>query len=107
MLPKVDVVKRDPLVTLQDVIPQYLSKIKVINGYDEESLSVIVKKWETIVGSAIAAKSKPLKIENKTLFIKVQSGAWKTELTYRKKVILQKVKELLSDESVQNISLRS
>ena len=106
MLPKIDVVKREKLTTLQELLPQYISSLKVKNGYDEDSFKIVHTNWEKIVGKVIATKSIPLKIDKGTLVIQVTSKVWKTELMYSKKMLLTKIEELLNSKKVQNISLR-
>lgn len=107
MLPKIDIVKRPPLFSLSDIIPGYISKLKVKNGYDEDSLQIIQDNWNAIVGEALAKKSSPQKVENGSLQVKVVSAIWKTELQYSKKMILQKIEKLINSKKVQNISFRS
>ncbi len=63
----------------------------------------LIINWEKIVGNNIAENTKPFKIEGAKLFLKVKSSAWRNELFYLKKDILQKLNQSAKQELVKDI----
>ena len=47
--------------------------------------------WKKIVGEPIGEATKPIKIENKKLYIKCKNPTWKTELQYQKTELIKKI----------------
>jgi predicted nucleic acid-binding Zn ribbon protein len=50
-------------------------------GWEQHlALGRLRERWDAVVGSAIAARSIPIKLENGRLTVKVEPGAWAAEL---------------------------
>ena len=53
-----------------------------IGGPDGAAFVTLVAGWPEIVGPAVAAHSRPLRLGDGTLTIAVDQAGWATELTY-------------------------
>ena len=50
-------------------------------------------QWKIIVGEKIFKATKVIKIENKKIFIKCKNPAWKQELQFQKKELINKIQQ--------------
>ena len=48
-------------------------------------------KWEQIIGKNIAQATEPVKIENKTIYIKCKTPSWRQEINFQKREMLKKI----------------
>lgn len=61
-----------------------------------------VTHWNEIVGEDIAKRSKPECFRNGALIVRVSDSAWAQELSFRKDVILQRLRRFINDDEVVN-----
>ncbi len=66
----------------------------------------IVALWPSIVGEQIASMTSVDKIEKNVLVVKVTAAPWRTELTFRRKEILEKVHAAMNSDSIKDIRFR-
>ncbi len=66
----------------------------------------VVERWPNIVGERIAKAATPERIENGKLLVRVQSPAWRNELTFLKKEIIAKINAAMGEEIVKDIIFR-
>jgi predicted nucleic acid-binding Zn ribbon protein len=66
----------------------------------------ILERWKEIVGERIALQSDPEHIEKGTLLVRVKSPAWRNELLFLKREILQKINARAGQELVKDIIFR-
>jgi predicted nucleic acid-binding Zn ribbon protein len=59
--------------------------------------------WDDIVGERIAMETKALKIDNKTLVVKVHKAAWRQQLIFLKAELLKKIESDLGRGVVEDI----
>ena len=62
-----------------------------------------ITRWEEIVGEQVAAVTKPERVSNGTLIVKVTSSVWKYELTMRKAEILKKIHQVTGSLEIEEI----
>ena len=62
-----------------------------------------VISWSEIVGDVISKETKALKIDNKTLVVKVHQAAWRQQLIFLKEEILKKIESALGKGVVEDI----
>jgi len=67
----------------------------------------IWRLWPEIVGQAVAARATPLRIIKGTLTVAVSNGPWKQELTFLKRMMIDKLNDRLGGEVVREIVLKS
>ena len=73
--------------------PDYLYEMKAINA------------WREVVGPFIATHTIDLSIKNKTLFVRVDSDALRTELSYSKSLLLKELNAKAGKAVVEEIVL--
>ena len=71
----------------------YLDGVKVINS------------WPKVVGPFIASHTIDLSIKNNVLFVRVDSDALRSELSYSKSLLLKNLNEMVGKEMVKEIVL--
>ena len=62
-----------------------------------------ITRWEEIVGEQVAVVTKPERVSNVTLIVKVTSSVWKYELTMRKAEILKKIHQVTGSLEIEEI----
>ena len=73
--------------------PEYLDEVKLIES------------WPTVVGTFIASHTIDLSINNKVLFVRVDSDALRNELSYSKSLLMKNLNEQVGKEIVKEIVL--
>ena len=71
----------------------YLDEVKVINS------------WPKVVGPFIASHTIDLSIKDQVLFVRVDSDALRSELSYSKSLLLMNLNEMVGKEMVTDIVL--
>lgn len=66
----------------------------------------IVDVWGLIVGAQIASVTSIDKIEKNVLVVKVTAAPWRTELTFRKREILDKIHAAMNSDAIKDIRFR-
>lgn len=67
---------------------------------------MVLSVWQEAVGQQIASVTKPQSFDNGTLYVKVQSAAWRNELSMMRNMIKDKINNLLDGQIVKNIVFR-
>lgn len=89
-----------PLGSVLDALVKSLGIEKQVEQYK------IFDAWNTVVGEQIAKVAQPERIHNGVLIVAVNNAPWRTELTFRKKEILEKIHETLKSKSISDIKFR-
>jgi predicted nucleic acid-binding Zn ribbon protein len=67
----------------------------------------IVKVWNSLLDPNIAAHAQPANLRNGTLFVRVDSSVWLSEIVrYRRKEILDRLQNSFGKSYIQKISYR-
>ncbi len=90
----------EPLGNVIDALMAQLGLQTKLKQYD------IVGLWPSIVGEQIAGMASVDKIEKNVLVVKVSAAPWRTELTFRKREILEKVHTAMNSNSIKDIRFR-
>jgi predicted nucleic acid-binding Zn ribbon protein len=67
----------------------------------------IWKVWEEVVGAAVAARTRPLRIINGTLTVAVSSAPWMQELRFMTGMMKDKLNSRLGGQFVREIALKA
>lgn len=64
-------------------------------------------QWQSLVGEKLAEQIKPALIDHKTLYVRIDSAAWRSEFQFKKPTVLQKINaaaecNLLDDIQINN-----
>ena len=73
--------------------PEYLDEVKVIES------------WAKVVGPFIATHTIDLSIKDGRLFVRVDSDALRSELSYSKSLLVKNLNEMVGKEKVKEIVL--
>ncbi len=89
-----------PLGSVLDSLVKSLGIEKQVEQYK------IFDAWNMVVGEQIAKVAQPERIHNGVLIVAVNNAPWRTELTFRKKEILDKIHDTLKSQSITDIKFR-
>lgn len=85
---------------INSVLTSYLSKRGYLSAFKEYS---VISRWKYIVGEDIASISNCVGVENNILYVTVRSSSWRQEISFLKKDILIKIKNLSDCTSINDI----
>jgi len=87
--------------SLKEAIEQMLNVYKIKKRYEETG---IVAYWPELVGNSVANRTKEIFINNKKLYLRIESSVIKNELMLMRNQIIGKVndraKEILVEEII-------
>jgi predicted nucleic acid-binding Zn ribbon protein len=86
--------------SLDNLIEKTLKKLKLEKPAREWEA---VHHWDEIVGEKIARISKPVRAENKILYVSVSSSSWCSELDFQKPKILKKIANKIGENIIHDI----
>ena len=73
--------------------PDYVDELKVVNS------------WKKVVGPFIASHTIDLAIRNHVLYVRVDSDALRSELSYSKSLLLKNLNDMVGKEVISEIVL--
>ena len=87
---------------------QVVSKVLADLKMDSRQAEIeIVKVWNSLLDPNIVAHAQPANLRNGTLFVRVDSSAWLSEIVrYRRKEILDRLQLSFGKNYIQKISYR-
>lgn len=85
---------------IKDILHNIFEKENSILNFD---LLLINKNWIKIVGKQLYNHIKPLKIENKILFIRCNHKGWINILSFHKETLIKKINKILNKEALVEI----
>ncbi len=65
--------------------------------------SKVFDLWSDVVGERMAAKTNPIRVEHGTLYVQVESSAWRNEVQYYKNQIKSEINCRLGEEIIEKI----
>jgi predicted nucleic acid-binding Zn ribbon protein len=63
----------------------------------------VFSEWERWVGSNVAKNAKPEKLEKEILWVKVSNEAWRQELYYQKRHLIEKLNTLADSKIIKDV----
>jgi predicted nucleic acid-binding Zn ribbon protein len=95
---------RSPARTVGELVPELIRKLGIPKRRAEAEL---VKAWNSLVDPTVTAHAQPSGLRNGTLFVKVDSSVWLSEIVrYRRPEILERLQHCFGRELVSRISFR-
>ena len=85
---------------LKEVIDRWLRAYRLDGKMKELD---IIAAWPDMMGTAVAHRTKEIKIRNKTLYLKMDSSVMRDELAYGKQVIIERVNEKAGSEIINDV----
>lgn len=95
--------KHETILPLGTVLNSLIKTLGIEKNIEQYK---IFDLWNTIVGEQIAKVAQPERIHNGVLIVAVSNAPWRTELTFRKKEILEKIHLTLNSTSITDIRFR-
>lgn len=80
--------------------------LKMLPGKDERDTYLVFflqSKWKKICGENVARHSKPVRLENKVLYINTDSSVWSNHLLLMKKQFLKNINGVLEKRAVNDL----
>ncbi len=62
-----------------------------------------IECWDDVVGTTIAKNTFPEKVEHGIMTVKVATPAWRQELLFKKKHIIEKLNEIFGKQIIKDI----
>ncbi len=87
-------------ITLKEAISKMLNAYRLKGRYDETG---IVAYWPEIMGSAVANRTTQIYVNQKKLFVRIESSVIKNELLMVKRGIIDKLNERAGALVIQDI----
>jgi predicted nucleic acid-binding Zn ribbon protein len=86
--------------SLKEAIEQLLQVYKIKRRFEE---TAVVAAWPELVGKPVANRTKELFINNKKLFIRIESSVIKNELMLMRSQIINKINDRAKETLVEEI----
>lgn len=87
-------------ISLGDALKAYIKKSKFRGRIQALQLK---DAWEKIMGKTIAGHTEDIRIVHKTLYITTKVAPLKTELTYQKEKIKERVNEVFGENVISEV----
>lgn len=92
--------RRPGITPLKDAIDQMLEKYHLRNRFDQ---SYVVAHWDTIMGTAIASRTKKVFIKDNKLFLQIESAPLRNELVRAKSKIVELINREMKSNLVEDV----
>ncbi len=89
--------------TLKEVIGEFMSSYHL-----EEKLlqKQVIHSWEKVMGKLVANHTKTLTIRKRTLYVKVDSPALKSELSFSREKICKALNKAVKAEVIEDVIIQ-
>ena len=96
-------VKRDNTSgSLKDLMKVVIKENNLTKGMQQMDIR---EAWEKLMGNGVVSYTESVKLQNKTLLVKLKSSVLREELSYGKEKIIKMINEEMGDELVTKIML--
>ena len=87
---------------LKDVIDRFLKAFSLENKMKEMD---VIAAWPELMGSAVAFRTKSIKIHNKILYLEINSSVMREELLHGKAIIINRINEKAGKQLINDVWL--
>jgi len=63
----------------------------------------LLDSWDRVVGDAIVEETRPIRVKNRILQVKVTNSVWMQQLQFMKGLIIKKIQENMGNDFLQDI----
>jgi predicted nucleic acid-binding Zn ribbon protein len=95
--------KANNMQTLGDTLKMLMQSLGIEKQVEQYKIFDV---WNDVVGQQVAKVAQPERLQNGVLIVAVNNAPWRSELTFRKKEILEKIHERTSSKSIVDIKFR-
>ena len=94
---------KESIQTLGDALRLLVRSLGIEHQVEQYKIFDI---WTEVVGEQVAKVATPQRIHNGILIVSVSNAPWRSELTFRKKEILEKIHQTTNSKSIVDIKFR-
>lgn len=87
-------------MSLKEGIDAFVDAYRMKPAYNRTN---IIANWSKFVGQPIADKTSKIFINDKKLFVRIESATLRNELKLRKSVILKNVNEFYAEDQIEDV----
>lgn len=96
-------IRKENVQTLGDALKLLVQSLGIEKQVEQYKIFDV---WNEVVGQQVAKVAQPERLQNGVLIVNVNNAPWRTELTFRKKEILDKIHERTDSKSILDIKFR-
>jgi len=86
-----------------EAIKSFVETSKLKNGIKSVQIETV---WADLMGSTISRYTEKIEIFNKKLFITTYVGPLKNELHYQKSLIIQRINEVMGEDTITEVVIK-
>lgn len=86
--------------SLGEVLGNFFKRTGLSRKIQEQK---ILNSWEKAVGEAVAERTRPVRVKNRVLQVKVTNSVWMQELQFMKDLIIKKIHEQIGENFLQDL----
>lgn len=95
--------KKENMQTLGEALGALIRSLGIEQQVEQYK---IFDLWNEAVGQQVAKVAQPERLHNGVLIVSVNNAPWRSELTFRKREILEKIHEITRSNSIVDIKFR-
>ncbi len=85
-----------------DILPGVMKSLGLDVKLREANL---VQEWRSVVGEAVASRSKPTVVRKHILLVEVENNAWMQEIRFLQRKIVERIREQFPELEVEGLRL--
>jgi hypothetical protein len=94
--------RQNDFFKLEDLLPDVYKENKLTKGMRQ---LLVEEKWESIMGKGVVSYTQSVKLNGKTLYIKLNSSVLREELSYGKEKIINMMNKALGEKLISKLIL--
>ena len=88
--------------SIKDLLGNYIKEGGLNKGFQKIHIE---EAWEKMMGPGVVSYTQEVKIQNKTLIVRLSSSALREQLSYGKEKIIRMINEEMGEELVKKLML--
>ena len=91
--------------SMQDTPGSLANKLAALAEAGADLGFIVARRSPEKPGKTIAGHTRPVRVANGKIFVEVKNDAWRNELVYHKKELLEKLNKSLNEDVIRDIVL--
>ena len=92
--------RKSEIQTIGEAMGDMLDVFKIKKKFNQTH---IIESWNELMGTAIARQTREIFFKDKKLFVRIDSGALKQELSMHKGMVVEKLNKFIGEEVVKEV----
>lgn len=92
--------RKSEIQTIGEAMGDMLEAFKIKKKFNQTH---IIESWNELMGTAIARQTREIFFKDKKLFVRIDSGALKQELSMHKGMVVEKLNKFIGEEVVKEV----